>query len=151
MADCKPAETPADVGTKLVKGENEDKSINQDKYQSAIGCLLYLSTRTRPDIAFSVAKTARFCSQPTALHWTAVKRIMRYLQGTLHLGLLYKCCKEMELMGFSDLDDTKSTSGYVFFIIGAISWRSKKQSCVALQLLKQNTCRWLVLHKKHCG
>ena len=108
------------------------------KYQSAIGSLLYLSTRSRPDIAFAVGKAARYCSQPYNSHWSAVKRVLRYLKGTTYLGLLYRP-DELNLTGYSDADwagdteDRKSTSGYVFMMSGsAVSWRSKKQSSVAL-------------------
>ena len=104
-----------------------------------LGSLLYLSTRTRPDIAFAVNSVARFCSNPTKQHWTAVKRIFRYLRGTTWFGLLYSKGESGALIGYSDADwggdgnDYKSTSGYVFQIGGtAVSWRSKKQTCVAL-------------------
>ncbi len=81
----------------------------------------------------------KFCANPNKQHWTAVKRIMRYLKGTLHFGLLYSKGSSRECIGYSDvdwagdLDDRKSTSGYIFQISGAaVSWRSKKQTCVAL-------------------
>ena len=66
-------------------------------YQSAVGSLLYLSGWTRPDIAFAVRNVARFCSNPTKEHWTAVKRILRYLKGTAHYGLMYST----DLTGYS--------------------------------------------------
>ena len=90
-------------------------------------------------ISYAVGKTARYSSNPSDAHWSAVKRIMRYLNGSIHLGLLYKKDGNQRLIGYSDadwagdLDDRTSTSGYVFQLSGApISWRSKKQSCVAL-------------------
>ena len=83
---------------------------------------------------------ARFCSDPTEEHWTAVKRIFHYLQGTANYGLEYsKQNGDGNLVGFSDADwagdpnDRKSTSGYIFVMNGgAISWKSRKQTCVAL-------------------
>lgn len=139
MEQSKPAETPFDAGSKLAKAEEGENSYDQEVYQSAVGSLLYLSTRTRPDIAYAVGNIARFSAKPTNHHWTAVKRLMRYLNGTLNLGLQYGCNKEMGLVGYSDADwagdlnDRKSTSGYIFQISGAaVSWRSKKQTCVAL-------------------
>ena len=66
-----------DSSTKLVKGGDEDACVDQQLYQSAVGCLLYLSIATRPDITFDVAK---FCAKPTKQHWVAVKRIFRYSQ-----------------------------------------------------------------------
>jgi hypothetical protein len=107
------------------------------EYQSAVGSLLYLSTR--PDIVYAVSNIARFSSEPTKQHWTAVKRILRYLNGTQNFGLLYKKTENTEIVGFSDADlagdlnDRKSTSGYIFLMSGAaVSWRNKKQTCVAL-------------------
>ncbi|PNY09558.1 hypothetical protein L195_g006112, partial [Trifolium pratense] len=84
---------------------------------------------------------ARFMDRPTDMHVMAVKRIMRYLKGTLGLGILYKAgaSKDLNLIGWSDsdyagdLDDRKSTTGFVFMLgSGAISWSSKKQPIVTL-------------------
>ena len=139
MKDAKSVSTPVDLSMKLVKSEGEEK-VDQGMYQSAVGSLLYLSTGTRPDITFAVSKVAKFCSDPDKCHWIAVKRILRYLNGTRDLGLLYAVSVEgQECFGYSDsdwagdLDDRKSTSGYIFMLCGAgISWRSKKQASVAL-------------------
>ena len=101
----------------------------------------YLSSRTRPDIAYAVSNVAQFSVKPNKQHWTAVKRILRYLQGTKKFGLLYAKEGSKECVGYSDadwagdLDNQRSTSGYVFKISGAVvSWRSKKQTCVALSM-----------------
>ena len=80
--DSKPVNTPSDPGSKLVKKTAE-------MYLAAVGSLLYLSTKTRPDIAFAVGNVSRLCSEPSQLHWSAVKRILRYLKGSQDLGLLY--------------------------------------------------------------
>ena len=77
MEKCKPANTPVTSGTKLLKATDEFKRVDSNLYQSAVGCLLYFSGWTRPDIAYSVGNVARFCSDPTEEHWTAVKRIFR--------------------------------------------------------------------------
>ena len=55
--------------------------------QAAVGSLLYLSTKTCPDIAYAVGRVARFCAKPTKDHWMAIKRILRYLKGTFNFGL----------------------------------------------------------------
>ena len=73
-------------------------------YQSAVGCLLYLSTGTRPDIAFAVGNVARFSANPTTRHWIGVKRIFRYLKGTPDLGLHYSRSDNEDLIGYSDSD-----------------------------------------------
>ena len=102
---------------------------------------MYLSTRSRPDIAFDVSCVSRFCSKPIKLHWATVKRIFRYLRGTTSLGLLYAKGPDPDnkLVGYTDSDwagdstDYKSTTGYLFQIGGTVvTWKSKKQTCVAL-------------------
>ena len=82
MESAKPVATPVDSSTKLVKATANDECIDQQKYQSAVGSLLYLAMATRPDITFAVSNVAKFSSHPTTQHWTAVKRILRYLRGT---------------------------------------------------------------------
>ena len=98
-----------------------------------------MSTRTRPDITFAVCNVARFCTKPTSNHWSAVKRIFRYLRGTSKVGIVYTKQNSYSCVGYSDADwagdknDRKSTSGYCFLLgSGLISWRTNKQSCVAL-------------------
>ena len=139
MENAKPVNTPVDTGTKLVKSTDESERVDQTLYQSAVGSLLYLSIGTRPDITYAVSSVAKFCADPSKQHLTAVKRILRYLKGTAHLGLLYSKDDCNDCVGYSDadwagdIDDRKSTSGYLFQIGGtAVSWRSKKQVCVAL-------------------
>ena len=78
MDNSKPVGTPVEIGTKLVKAKDEDNLVD-----------LYLSTKTRPDIACAVGNVAYFLSKPIQTHWIAVKRIMRYLNETPDFGLLY--------------------------------------------------------------
>ena len=106
---------------------------------SAIGSLLYLPIATRPDIAFAISRVAKYSAKPTKQHWIAVKHIFRYFKGTVNYSLQYRKVEQTDCVGFSDadwagdIDDCKSTSGYLFQLSGAaISWRSKKQRCVAL-------------------
>ena len=139
MENCKPVETPVDLNSKLVKATKDSELSNKEEYQSAVGSLLYLSSATRPDITFAVNNVAKFTANPTKEHWIAVKRIFRYLKGTVNYGLLYSENASPDCVGFSDADwagdlnDRKSTSGYTFQVNGAaVSWRSKKQTCVAL-------------------
>ena len=137
MSDCKPVKTPVDPGQRLVKALETEEAFDQQLYQSVVGSLMYLATCTRPDIAYAVGMLARFASKPNQSHWTAAKRMLRYLRGTDNLGILYK--GESEIQGYSDADwagdtdDRKSTSGYLFLIAeGSVSWKSRKQSTVAL-------------------
>ncbi|XP_046844921.1 secreted RxLR effector protein 161-like [Xenia sp. Carnegie-2017] len=103
-----------------------------------IGCLTYVSTATRPDIAASIGVLSQFMSDPSKTHFQGVKRVLRYIKGTISYGLKFSCDKNDELHGYSDadyagnLDDRRSTSGYVFKLANStISWSSKKQSTVA--------------------
>ena len=136
--NCKPVSTPADINSHLEPSTNDSELVDQTNYMSAVGSLLYLSTKTRPDIAYAVENVPKYCSKPNNKHWNAVKRIFRYLKGTIDLGISY-CNNKYELVGYSDADwagdrnDRKSTSGYRFLLHNTIiSWRSVKQSCVAL-------------------
>ncbi|MCI04240.1 copia-type polyprotein, partial [Trifolium medium] len=139
MEDCNKVCSPILHGCKLVKDEN-GRATDATTYKQMIGCLMYLLA-TRPDMAFSVCLAARYMERPTEIHLAVVKRILRYLKGTLNLGILYKCKKGTELImqGWSDSDyagdhdDRKSTSGYVFTMgESAICWSSKKQPIVTL-------------------
>ena len=139
MENSKQISTPVDVNDKLLAASEDSELVDQQLYQSAVGSLLYLSCWTRPDITFAVSNAARLCSKPTKQHWTAGKHIMRYLRGTKNYGLLYTRDGKNDVEGYSDADwagdvnDRKSTSGYLFTIGGGVvSWRSKKQTSVAL-------------------
>ena len=89
----------------MVRSEDREEKIDQGMYQSAVGSLLYLSTRTRLDITFAVSKVAKFCSDLTKCHWIAVKLILRYLKGTSDLGLLYTSGVDAkDCFGYSDSD-----------------------------------------------
>jgi hypothetical protein len=105
-----------------------------------ISSLLYL-TASRPDIMFSVYLCARFQSCPKESHLIAVKRIFRYLLGTIDLGLWYPKSKSFDLISYTDADfagckiDWKSTSGTCHFLgHSLVSWFSKKQNSVALSM-----------------
>ena len=139
MNNSKPVSTPIDPNTKLTKTTDDKQSIDQQLYQSAIRSLLCLSGGTRPDITFSVSNLTKFSAKPSKHHWIAIKCVMRYLKGTIYFGVLYTKQKSQNFVAYSDvdwagdLDNRKSTSGYLFQICeGAVSWRSKKQSSVAL-------------------
>ena len=126
-----------------MKGTEDSEYVDKTHYQSAVGSLLYLSMRTRPDITFAVSFSARFCSKTTSQHLTIVKHIFRYPRGTTHYGLLFKRNASKAIIGYSDADwggdtfDCKSTTGYLFQICGMdITWQSKKQSYVALSTVK---------------
>nr|KYP45741.1 Retrovirus-related Pol polyprotein from transposon TNT 1-94 [Cajanus cajan] len=94
--------------------------VNKDPYLSAIGALMYLANYTRPDIAFAVNLLARYSSSSIGRHWNEVKQILRYLKGTMDMGLLYSNVPKPELNSYADagyLSDPhngKSQTGYLF-------------------------------------
>ena len=111
-------------------------------YASAIGSLMYAMLCTRPDICFAIGMVSCYQSNPGLAHWRAVKRILRYLRGTSDHALCYHG-GDLRLTGYSDADwasdkdECKSTSGYAFILGGgAVSWCSKKQSCIALSTME---------------
>ena len=100
---------------------------------------MYVMNCTRPDIACAISKLSRYTSNPNHNHWLAMKRVLGYLDDTQNYALHYNRYPAV-LEGYSDANwitgstETKSTSGYVFTIGGgAISWKSSKQTCIALQ------------------
>ena len=138
MSDCKPVATPVDPGTKLRKNENPSEDELKLPYRELVGALTYLSVTTRPDIAYSVSRLGQFNNCYGTEHWKAAKRVLRYLKGTIDIGLFYKK-KPGPIQGFVDADwggcieDRKSQSGYMFLLGGGpISWDSRKQKTVAL-------------------
>jgi hypothetical protein len=137
MEHAKPIKTPMGTNGHLDL-DIGGKSVDQKVYRSMIGSLLYLCA-SRPDIMLSVCLCARFQSNPKECHLRAVKRIMRYLVHTSHLGLWYPKGSNFKLVGYSDADyagckiDRKSTSGTCQFLgKSLVSWASKKQNSVAL-------------------
>lgn len=139
MNNANPITTPADTNVKLIKDDGVSKPVNPSTYQSMVGSLLYAAMATRPDIAHAVSVVSKFNANPNAAHLTAVKRILRYLKGTVNLALKYERSESGTLIGFSDADwagdqdDRRSTTGKILFLSGgAVSWFSKKQATVAL-------------------
>ena len=112
-------------------------SVGSKHFRSLVGSLIYL-TNSRPDMLFSVSIISRLMKNPSRLYFAAVKRIMRYLQGTKDHGILYKKQDGNRLIGYSNsdwarsLDDRKNTSGYVFCLgTNIIFWCSRKHNSIA--------------------
>ncbi|KAE8721075.1 hypothetical protein F3Y22_tig00016885pilonHSYRG00007 [Hibiscus syriacus] len=137
MENCKPISTPAEYGIKMTKYE-EGESVDPTFFKSLIGSLRYL-TCTRPDILHAVGLASRYMESPTTTHFKAAKRILRYLKGTIDFSLFYSVSNDYKLVGYSDsdwggdIDNRRSTTGFVFFM-GDITftWMSKKQPIVTL-------------------
>ena len=137
IEDCNPVSTPVESGTKLSR-YSENEEVDASVYRSLVGCLRYL-TCTRPDIAYGVGLVSRYMEETKITHWKAIKRILHYIKGTLSHGLFYCCTNEFDLVGYSDsdwcgdVDDRKSTSGFVFFNGSTtFTWLLKKQLIVTL-------------------
>jgi len=122
-------------GAKLCRtGENLLPEGN--RYGELVGSLLYLSTTTRPDIAFSVGVLSRYMSCFEEDHMRVSKGVLRYLRGATRLGVVYD--DDKPLQGYDDadwagdIDARRSTTGFVFTLSGGpVSWKSKRQSTVA--------------------
>ena len=139
MEECKPISTPLESGKKFHKQTDEEERCDKSIYQQAIGCLTYVLTATRPDIAAAVVTLSQFMSDPSKEHWIGVKRMLRYIKGMLSYGLRFSVNDdEYDLYGFSDADwagdadSRQSSSGGVFKVANStVSWCSKKQATVA--------------------
>uniref|UniRef100_A0A2N9F1H7 Reverse transcriptase Ty1/copia-type domain-containing protein n=1 Tax=Fagus sylvatica TaxID=28930 RepID=A0A2N9F1H7_FAGSY len=132
--NVKEVNTSFDSNHKLV--ENTRRAIAQLEYASVIESMMYAMHCTKPDVAFAVNRLSRYTNSPSVEHWKAIARVLGYLKKTKDLGLYYSGYPAV-LEGYSDANwitsvgDNKSTSGWIFTLgVGAISWASKKQSCI---------------------
>lgn len=139
MDDARSIGTPASTELLTARLPSEPTCPRPDLYRSLVGALLYC-LHTRPDCAFAVSQLAKFMSNPSAAHWNAAKRVLRYLSGTLDYRLRYPggAAGVVELDGFGDADwanDTdsrKSVSGTIVRVNGCpVHWRSFRQPIVA--------------------
>lgn len=122
MTNCKPVSTPLSTSEKLSAYEGDPLGPEDiTRYRSIVGALQYL-TLTRPDISFSVNKICQYLHAPTTLHWTDVKRILRYIKGSIDIGLKIKKSLSMLVSAFSDADwagcpdDRRSTGGFAVYL-----------------------------------
>lgn len=121
--------------------DGKDTGTTNGPYREAVGCLMYLACCTRPDIMFAVSILSRFNSCPKEIHWTAAKRVMKYLKGTSTRGLQYQALDTPEIrpVVYSDADwagdqaDRRSTSGVAVVLGGGlVMFSARKQGTVAL-------------------
>ncbi|KAH9687063.1 hypothetical protein KPL70_014633 [Citrus sinensis] len=114
MRESNHSKNPIVPGCKLTKDENGVK-VDETEYKQVVGCLMYLAA-TRPDLIYVIGLVSRYMGCPTELHMQVVKRVLRYLRGTVNLGLQYKRNGTNKLEAFTDsdyagdLDDRRSTS-----------------------------------------
>jgi hypothetical protein len=150
LEGCKPNHTPASQMTlgKDVEGESMSESWG---YSSIVWMLLYLSTNTRPDIAFAVSQVGRFSSNPKQSHSTAIKTIVRYLAGTADKGMILMPRGDLKLEMYCDadfaglykrdpdrsVDSARSRTGYIVKLSSCpLVWKSYLQSEIALSTLE---------------
>lgn len=138
MMNCTGVSTPLSSSEKITAHQGTllgpEDSTN---YRSMVGALQYL-TLTRPDISYAVNKVCQYLHAPTTVHWTAAKRILRYVKHTMTVGLTFAKSPSTLVSAFSDadwagcVDDRRSTGGFaVFFGPNLISWSAKKQATVS--------------------
>ncbi|XP_015159380.1 uncharacterized mitochondrial protein AtMg00810-like [Solanum tuberosum] len=123
--DCRSVAIPLAANEKFRKNDGENKA-NSSLYRSLIGSLLYL-TSTRPDIMFVASLLSRFMQEPSQVHLGVTKCVLRYLQGTMDYGIMYKFGGNLNFICYSDrdwagsIDDMKNTSGYAFLFRSTIA------------------------------
>ena len=148
MDSCRPVATPIEKAPlSVVEGEGEDHDPQEKAtdYAHIVGKLMYAACVTRPDIQYAVSFWSRFLSKPTEEHSKRLKRVLRYLRGSIDLAIRYTATatanqpyNKLGLYGVADASfandpqQAKSVSGFVFFMAGGpITWSSRLQSVVA--------------------
>ena len=143
MGDAESVSVPSDPYSTLSTVESENQILEKVPYREAVEVLRFLSLVSRPGIVFAVNQVSRYCNKHNQSHWLAVKRIFKYLIGTMDYGLLYESGGrqlDLSLRGYSDADfagdvDTRrSTNGYVFLINKSlVTLSSQRQKLVTLR------------------
>jgi hypothetical protein len=143
MSNSHPISTPALANEHLVKLKSPE--ISTKFYQHALGALMYPMLETRPDLSYAIAALSCHTANPRLDHQRALECVFRYLRATSSKQLVFGqgTSSGSTLFGYadtdwaSDINDCKSTSGYVFKLAGtAVSWSSKKQTSIALSSIK---------------
>lgn len=147
MQECRPASTPLEPGmninkTSSITREEKDEMANIP-YRELIGSLMHLSQYTRPDTAFAISKLSQYNANPGKIHWTQAKHVLRYLNKTRDLELIYRTGNNRKIQVYCDVDwagdqdDRHSYSGIVVMIGGnLIHWRSTKQNCLSTSTME---------------
>lgn len=135
-------DTNVDIQANVDKEGKQLSEVNVP-YRQLIRSLMYLSHAylgTRPDIPLAVSKLSKYLANPSNEHWLLAKRVLRYLKGTVDLGIMFRSSTKgnNQLVAYSDadyvacLDTRKSTSGVMITINnGPVIWFSRKQGVIA--------------------
>ncbi|GJV67355.1 retrovirus-related pol polyprotein from transposon TNT 1-94 [Tanacetum coccineum] len=137
MESCDPVDTPMVEKSKLDE-DTQRKTVDPIHYRGMVGTLMYL-TSSRPDLVYAVCMCARYEARPTEKHLHVVKRIFRYLRGTVNRGLWYSKDSAIALTSFADADhsgfqDTRHSTSGSMQMLGdrLVSWSSKRQKSAAI-------------------
>ncbi|XP_068667634.1 uncharacterized mitochondrial protein AtMg00810-like [Aristolochia californica] len=136
LTDDRIMDSPIEVNHRLSSTDGELLS-DVTRYREVVGSLVYLMV-TCPNITYVVHVVSQFASASRTTHWTVVLRILRYLRGTVHHGLLLSSTSDLVPTGYFDAGwagdptDRKSTTGYCIFLGNSlVAWKSTKQSIVS--------------------
>lgn len=143
MAGCNPVSTPLECNLDYEALESDEKY--DAPCRSLIGCLMYLMVCTRPDLTLTVSLLSRYMNKNNRELWQCLKRVLRYLQGTINLKLKYVQGTYNNIFtGYVDSNwggndnpelecKRKSTTGYLFKLYDrcTICWNTKRQASVA--------------------
>jgi hypothetical protein len=157
---CNSVTTPMDPGTRLAPHTGalsieDEQKVREFPYTAIVGKAMYLSTCTRPDIAYTVRELARFMTSYGPAHITAAKHLLRYLKGTTSHGIilgggaetLHPVIKALTDSDWGMGDTRKSVSGFLIMMGDSpLSWSSKQQAVVAL-----SSCEAEYLASTHCA
>lgn len=174
MMDCKPVRSPLPLSHPLYEertplSDKESSEMQSKPYRSLLGALLYLSTRTRPDLAVAVSLLGKYQAEPGLDHWRMLKHVLRYLAGTFNYGLFVPSGSgKVSLEAWCDADwardksNRRSRSGFMVTLNdGPILWTSRLQTATAQSTAEAEfaalaSCvrevRWVrdILEEVHC-
>lgn len=135
MEECRPTKTPMELKPDL---HNDVEVTDTSKpYRELVGCLMYVMLTTRPDLSTAVNYFSRHQNRQTGKLWNGLKRVLRYIKGTLNLQLCFRKGVKEIVRCYSDADygsevDRKSTSGYLIQVHGnSVLWSTRRQTTVA--------------------
>lgn len=143
LKECNHVQKLMEKGLQLEPNKFSDNT--KQPYRELLVSLMYIMLFSRPDICYQVGYLGRYQQNPSDVHWQHLKRIARYLKGTMFLKFSFNQTNSEPIVGYADADwafdltDRKSVSGYVFKVYGCtVSWSSKKQQTVRNRHPKRN-------------